>query len=44
MPSSGNWWAESPEAIHIPADDLLDDSGDDMGGELPDFGDDDEEP
>jgi hypothetical protein len=43
MPASGNWWAESPEAIHIPADDLLDDT-DDVDVELPDLGDDEEEP
>jgi hypothetical protein len=43
MPSSGNWWAESPEAIHIPADDLLDGT-DDIDVELPDLEDDEEEP
>jgi hypothetical protein len=42
MPAaSGNWWAESPEAIHLPADDLED--IDDIGAELPEVGDDDEE-
>jgi hypothetical protein len=41
MPAaSGNWWAESPEALHLPADDL---DTDDINIELPDLGDDDEE-
>jgi hypothetical protein len=41
-PPSGNWWAEAPEALDLPGDDL-DDAGD-IGSELPDLEDDDEEP
>jgi hypothetical protein len=39
--SSGNWWAEAPEALDLPGTDL--DDTDDIGGELPDLDDDDEE-
>lgn len=42
MPAaSGNWWAESPEALHLPADGL--DDTDDVDIDLPGIVDDDEE-
>jgi hypothetical protein len=41
-PSSGNWWAEAPEALDLPGDEL--DDTEDLSVDLPDLDDEDEEP